>query len=183
MAVLDIRGTNGSGKTWIMRQLLAQGAHLPIEENGKCIGYSLGEGIAIVGRYTKTGGGCDGLKGGVVEVERVVRQLHPQYRHLLLEGIMVSHLYERFHKLALELGDYRFLFLNTPLKTCIARVRARRWAKGNRKPFDPKKNLVKDYERTWHRVRGRMVEAGHKVVVLNWKDPLPQVLRELECLG
>ena len=180
MAVLDIRGTNGSGKTWIMRQLLAKLPHEPLGKFGKHIGYGLAGDIAIVGRYTETGGGCDGLKGGVVEVERIVRKLHPQYRHLLLEGIMVSHLYKRFHKLALDLGDYRFLFLNTPLKTCIGRVRARRWAKGNHKPFDPRKNLVKDYERTWHRVRGRMLGAGHKVIVLNWKDPLPQVTKELQ---
>jgi hypothetical protein len=180
MTVLDVRGTNGSGKSWIMRQLLTGFGHSVIKDNGVHIGYSLASlHCAIIGRYTETGGGCDGFKGGVVEVERIVRQLHPQYTHLLLEGIMVSHLYERFHNLALDLGDYQFLFLNTPIETCIERVRARRRAKGNHKPFDPQKNLVKDYDRTWNRVRNRMISAKHKVVVLNWKDPMPQVLESL----
>lgn len=181
MAVIDVRGTNGSGKTWIMRQLLLQHKHTTIEEGGKVIGYSLPsiKGV-IIGRYTDTGGGCDGFKEGVVQVDEIVRRLHPQYKNLLLEGIMVSHLYERFHNLATDLGNYKFMFLDTPIKLCIERVKARRLAKGNIKPFDPIKNLIPDYKRTKYRVRQRMTDAGHHVRLINHLDPLPQITKELD---
>ena len=180
--ILDIRGTNGSGKSWVVSQLLEVGFNYPILENGKQIGSIVPSlDLCVVGKYTETGGGCDGLRGGVVEVERLVRLLHRRHGNMVLEGIMVSQLFGRFERLARELHDYRFLFLDTPLEVCIERVKARRLTKGNTKPFDPEKNLVRDFNRTRFIVKGKLERAGHTVKMLDWRNPFDAVLKELKC--
>ena len=182
MAVIDIRGTNGSGKSWIMRQLLHQYDYtLHQNASGKITHYVLPDLQAIVlGKYTDTGGGCDGFKGGVREVDLLLRSLAPKHKNVFLEGIMVSHLYQRFVDLANDLTNYKFLFLSTPLTVCVQRVLARRRAKGNNKPFDMHKNLVPDYTRTKYRVRRRLRDAGYYVKMIDYHDPIPHVLKELD---
>jgi predicted kinase len=175
MAVLDIRGTHGSGKSWVVHQLLAAQPHVSIDEDGKQIGYHLpGIDTAVVGKYENVCGGCDQI-ATADEVCRRARLFHSKYRHVLLEGILVAHTFKRYSQLATELGDYVFCFLNTPLKTCIARVLARRKAKGNAKPFKPD-NLIKDWHNIWDRVQRQCREAGHIVKVLDYRDPLKTVL-------
>src|SRR5690606_34851729 len=140
--ILDIRGTHGSGKSTCVRMLLDHysGWDHPILEEGEHIGYELPDvDAAVVARYTDTGGGCDAVRGGPKEVVRRVRTLFRQHRHVVLEGILVAHTFQRYADLADELGrdSYLFMFLNTPLRNCIARVRGRRVVKGNTKPFNP----------------------------------------------
>jgi hypothetical protein len=185
MAVLDIRGTNGSGKSWIMHQLLDKYSHLcnNVYRSGKSlpVGYSLGYkphfSLGIIGRYNSVSGGCDAV-GGPEEVVSRVKMFDKLHDYVLLEGLLVSHTFKRYSQLASELEDYRFLFLDTPLKVCIRRVRSRRLARGNTKPFNPQ-NVIKDYNQIWVRTHRNLRDAGHTVKVLDWKDPLPQVLQEL----
>jgi len=178
MTVIDIRGTHGSGKSWCMHQLLDQYEHQPITEEGKHIGYTLPDlEAALVGKYATVTGGCDGV-GTADEVVRRVRLFASQYRYVLLEGILVSHSFKRYHELALEVGDYRWLFMSTPLRNCIARVRARRRARGNLKPLSPH-NVIKDHVSVWTNIQRKARDAGHRVVVVPWRDPLPTVLHEL----
>lgn len=187
MAVIDIRGTHGSGKSWIMRQLLQQFDHEPITEKGKQIGCWLQEpNAALVGRYPegKDCGGCDSIPKPN-EVVRRVKLFATRYSHVLLEGILVSHTFKRYSCLAQELRGYgyTFYFLDTPMNVCIARMRQRRLDRGNTKHYNPI-DLVKDWHQIWERTRAKCAAAGHKVVVLNWKNPLPMVLEGLkDALG
>ncbi len=178
MAVLDVRGTHGSGKSWVMHQLLKRYRHTPILEGSQHLGYHLLQrGAALLGKYATDCGGCDGIESAD-EVCRRVRLFAGQYRVVLLEGILVSHTFKRYSELAKELGDYRFLFLNTPLNECIGRVEERRLKKGNLKPLNPN-NVIKDYASVFTRVRTEATAAGHYVRVVDWQDPLPAVLEEL----
>jgi len=182
MGVFDIRGTHGSGKSWIMHELLRRYPHKPIVDKvGQHLGYHL-QGlldVALLGRYTNKCGGCDGIKSADEVVSRV-RAFAGKYRHVLLEGILVSHTYKRYARLADEMAryGYTFMFLDTPLQVCITRVLARRVERGNQKPFDPR-NVTKDWHNVWELVRGSCVADGRRVVVLYWGNPMPVVLREL----
>lgn len=197
MAVFDIRGTHGSGKTWIIETLLGALPHKQIPGQAtygkwrcKFLGYHIPAlDLAILGPYiTCNYGGCDSVKDPLEIVHRV-KTFQEQYTHVMLEGILVAHTFARYNQLAVEMEDegheYHFMFLNTPLKSCIARARARRQrtaeAKGkNPKPFNPT-NVTKDWHNIWEVVRLKLIEAGRNVVVLNYRDPMPTVLELLDA--
>lgn len=201
--ILDIRGTHGSGKSWIMRRLLdTSWCHIPGAQPGDVVGiqgpaykgtkhatekahlgYLLGKWNAfMLGRYDTDCGGCDGIKTAD-EVCKRVRDHARTVRHVLLEGILVAHTFQRYSDLAREMEEqghpYVFCFLDTPLKTCVARVRSRRMRRGDSRTLNPG-NVIRDHARIWRRLRAQCVEAGHRTVELPWRDPLPVVLDLLE---
>lgn len=187
MSVIDIRGTHGSGKSWIMHELirLYEGEPL-LGGDGKPLGYELKSIDAIIiGKYSNVCGGCDQI-GKPEEIVRRVRLFTASYTHVLLEGILVAHTFKRYHELAIELTEsgvvdnYHFCFLNTPLKQCISRAIARRKAKGNEKPFNPT-HLKHDYRQIWTNVRANCYKHDLSVVELDWKNPIPQVLELLNA--
>lgn len=180
MAVIDIRGTHGSGKTHLVRSLLQRYQHEPIEDQGTHLGYHLLDvDTAVVGSYDRVCGGCDGI-GSADEVVERVRVFSKVFKHVVLEGILVAHTFKRYSLLADELKHYgyNFCFLDTPLNVCIERVRQRRLERGATKPFNPK-NTVKDWGNINKRVKHKMATAGHTVYSLSHIDPMPIVLNLL----
>jgi hypothetical protein len=182
--VLDIRATHGGGKSWIIHNLLATFGNEPIEDNGVVLGHAMPKLRAVVvGPYTKVCGGCDAIN----KVEEATRRLElflQTYKAVFMEGIRVAHTFQRYSDLAKELEaqgiHYKFLFLDTPLETCVQRVLARRQARGDTRPFDPK-NVHHDYKAIWERCRQKCLNAGHRVVIVPWQNPLPTVLEALQC--
>lgn len=167
--VLDIRGTHGSGKSYLVHMLLSIRRNEPILEDGKHLGYYLpGIDAAVLGKYGNKCGGCDGIKNPD-EVCRRVRMFARKYSVVILEGILVAHTFKRYNDLAQEIGDYRFLFLDTPLDACIERVKLRRAEVGNAKPFNPR-NVQHDHKQIWTNCRAKLVDAGRRVVVLEHGD-------------
>ena len=191
MAILDIRGTHGSGKSYIPHQIIKAAREKPetvpltlrkgqdpnSEKEGVLI---VSLRLAIVGLYDRTCGGCDGIKTAD-EVCRRTRQFASIFKNVMLEGILVAHTFKRYAALAEELKErnYKFCFLDTPLDVCIKRVVDRRAAKGKTGYFDPK-NVEKDYHRIWERLRFDCINAGLTVVILDHRDPLPQIYEELD---
>lgn len=199
-AVVDIRGTHGSGKTTVVRNLLKMGEWEPlvgpVTANGKSKHKHLGFanrawGAAVIGNYPEgfASGGCDGVSPPD-EVCRRVRMFASEYRVVILEGILVSHTFQRYNDLAVELegggllaGDdiqYRFYFLDTPLETCLARVKARNEASraANIRPFN-EKHVRGDYGGIWERTRAKCVAAGRRVYVLDHRDPVRRLVADL----
>jgi cytidylate kinase len=181
MGVVDVRGTHGSGKSWVVHQILKHFPFTPILEGKKHLGYSSQEGIAVIGRYDTTCGGCDGIKTPA-EVLRRLRLFMQDHKHVIMEGILIAHTAGRYIDLASELRDYgyTFCFLNTPMKVCIERVQARRAAEGKVPGFYTG-NLIKDYNVIWTRCQLKMRRAGLDVRVLDYRDPLPSVLEMLNA--
>lgn len=175
MAIIDVRGTHGSGKSFVMKSLIEEYAAEPVVNlAGEHMGYRLkGPEAFVLGKYVTACGGCDGIKTAD-EVVRRVRVFSKLYRHVLLEGILVAHTFSRYSALATELQDYRFFFLNTPLENCIARVRGRRARDGNTKELNPT-NIIKDWHRIWGKLRLQCVEAGHHVGILDYRNPLTPI--------
>jgi predicted ABC-type ATPase len=184
MAILDIRGTHGSGKSFIVHSLIKRYGVDEIRDyededariRGRLLGYRLkGPDVAIVGKYENICGGCDQVSSAD-EIVRRVKLMAEQHYHVILEGILVSHTFKRYSELAREMGDYRFLFLDTPLQTCIDRVKARRRGRGKDGPFDPK-NVIKDWHGVWERVRTKCIHAGHMVIELDHRHPMDYILQ------
>jgi hypothetical protein len=192
--ILDIRGTHGSGKSYIPHQILKEHASAsiylvspeewswePVNGTEKPIAQYVPEfDLAILGSYDRTCGGCDGISP-VAEIVRRLEWCHDHFTNVMLEGILVAHTHKRYSELAGRLHDYRFFFLNTPLKTCIARVRKRRKERGNTKPLDPK-NIIKDWNCIWKRMPDKMRKDGRSVTILNWKTAYEEILETLTCL-
>ena len=183
MAILDIRGTHGSGKSWLVHRLIKESKPEPeyIYEDGSNKGVFLeNRKTAVVGLYDRVCGGCDGIKTAEEVCERV-KLFSTNYTNVVLEGILVAHTFKRYAALATDLKkkNYKFLFLNTPLEVCISRVEKRRAARGKTGDFDPR-NVVKDWNCIWGRRRLQFKEAGFTVVELDWQNPYPQLLKELD---
>lgn len=177
--IINPRGTHGSGKSYIAHWLISQGDE-PIMENGAKIGHYIPRyELGIVGTYKTACGGCDGVKSADEVCRRVVK-FNKEYKNVLFEGILVSHTYGRYSKLAEELGinNFVFAFLDTPLDLCIERVKARRVTKGNNKPLNPA-NIIKDWHNVWEGVREKCLQSGKRVVVLDHTKPMVQVIKLL----
>jgi len=186
--ILDIRGTHGSGKSTVARRFietyenkcLLGPAYEPWEDaykDGKeqHLGYLIEDlDLVVLGNYSNTCGGCDGIKTAD-EVCRRVDLFHSEGLNVLLEGILVSHTYGRYRKLAKELGNYHFLFLDTPMEVCIERVKQRRLQAGNTKEFNPK-NLVKDFKTIGTTVRQKLEADSLLTHTLDHNDPTPYIM-------
>lgn len=185
MAIVDIRGGNGAGKSFIMHTLLEENKHEPILDlddiRRKHLGYYLPDfDAAIIGRYTNVCGGCDGV-GGPQEVVRRIRTFSENYTHTLLEGIIVSHAYKRYRELALELQDrnYNFLFLNTPIEVCLKRVHKRRKQRAKETGKEPRplyEQGIYDEFNKMVRIWNKMLDAQElQFEELNYKDPMTRI--------
>lgn len=184
MPVFDIRGTHGSGKSTVVHTLLKSHDNLPILENGIHLGYHIPElDLAVLGKYQTACGGCDGIKTAD-EVVRRVRLFAGEYKNVVLEGILVSHTFDRYNRLAMELSDYGYIFcfLDTPLEVCINRVRSRRVKSGNTKELNPS-NVIKDWHRIWERLRLQCLQSGLTMEVLDWHNPVSELLEIMTCQG
>lgn len=159
--ICNIRGTSGSGKTWVMREFMRrfsddwkevfwEGRRNPIAYEAK--------GVTVLGSYRATCGGCDGI-GSAREVFDTIQAMFPTAEaitsaKIVMEGLLLS----EDVKHSLKLPDLRVLFLATPLETCLTQIESRRKAAGNEKPLNPAN--TSNRIATIERARGRLLEAG-----------------------
>lgn len=181
--IVNIRGTSGSGKTTLIRLFRDHvGGWLPVGQPNKPIGYTCADGTMVVGPYENTCGGCDAVKTQD-EIGARVRAFAHDAPRVLMEGLLMSHLFGRWAALSEELqasglaDGITFAFLDTPLETCLARVQARRDARGATKPFNP--TITTNDWGSVRRTADKFRAAGLRVVALNHADPLPDLLGAL----
>jgi hypothetical protein len=134
--IINIRGTSGSGKTTVVRGIMAKGIAAPMGENSKKPdGYLVKLPFApkplfVVGSYENTCGGCDAISTQDEICDRV--RAYASLGHVMMEGLLMSHSFARYAALDRELhaqGHHCIWgFLDTPLEVCLDRVRARREA-------------------------------------------------------
>lgn len=177
---LNLRGTNGSGKTFVAKALISmfQATPCEISERGKIRSY-MGKlhshepdghhehPIVFFGSYEAQCGGCDTIPsvGIVAEMLRsYMRDPSMKNGIVFYEGLMISHMIGTVGAAAKEFNDDHVMaFLDTPLDVCVARVRARRVARGaDGVNFDPR-NIVADWPRV-RAARQNAINQGFKVV-------------------
>lgn len=158
--ICNLRGTSGSGKTWVMREFMRRFSDSwePIYgDRKKPMGY-IANGVTVLGHYESTCGGCDNI-GSARQVYDTIQRMFPTVEaitsaRIVMEGLLLS----EDVKHSLKLPDLRVLFLTTPLETCLAQIGSRRKAAGNDKPL----NVENTSKRVAviERARGKLIEAG-----------------------
>lgn len=182
--VLDIRGTHGSGKSYVPIQIIKMfdtvpwvGSPFTYEGKEQILGYYVKAlNLTIIGRYETACGGCDGIKTQDEIKERVA--VASQTGHVLLEGILVAHTFGPWEEYSRPWGDnWRFLFLDTPLARCIDNVNARRREAGKEALEDPK-NIIRDHGRIWA-LHDKFLSAGRQAQWVNHNMSVAMVLGAL----
>lgn len=179
--LLNIRGTHGSGKTYISHKLIddfpSRGVVEPQEVLGKrfvknnCHIVGQHEDLNIVGRWKS---GMDGIFPQEI-IEEMIEHWAPR-GHIIWENIVVSANIGRWATLAKKLEPINhsiWLFMDTPLQVCIDRVFARRAqaaAEGfNHRQLDSevKLDVIAGH---WRRVRRAAARAVLEGIEVRWVD-------------
>jgi hypothetical protein len=147
--LFNIRGTHGSGKTTLVRNTLVANDGRPIfaEASKPPEAYEFnraGKTTFILGCYETPCGGLD-----TVQPYNLICPLIERYARLgdvIFEGALISSCWGAVGQLLESWGrDAIVSFMDTPVDVCIARVRARRAARGDDRKFDPT-NLIAKHE-------------------------------------
>lgn len=169
--VINIRGSNGSGKSTLMRKFMAEMGKRTgrIAWDGRVAGYRFKyqqRTVFVVGKYETACGGLDAsfsYPNAADDVCEIIREL-AQHGDVIAEGVIAISSYgvKRMIQLATDLaaqGHHLVLAtLDTPENVCIERVKIRRTARGNTKPFNPA-NLRSKFKAI-HKDHDRLVGAG-----------------------
>lgn len=136
--IIQVRGTSGSGKSWVVRSFMEtlewQGITIP-ERKQPLYYRCLAAPIYVLGSYETPCGGCDTI-GSARQVYGVILSLRTNGlfdSHVLCEGLLLS----EDTKWTSQLASFglRVIFLTTPIDQCITQIKARRAAAGNGKPL------------------------------------------------
>ena len=185
MTFVLIRGTSGSGKTYIARKVIERLGGLGVAEyvafddparslNKRRIGAYRWPTVTLIGRYEGlVCGGADTLnwKGAAGDVEEFAWKEYNEGRHTLIEGLTASSYgVDRLVRLNKSCGVV-VIALSTPLKECLDAIRGRRMMAGNDKPLDPgqttlKYNVILTKNKT-NRMKGVPVESHDRASALD----------------
>lgn len=163
--IINVRGTNGSGKSTIVQAILAKarnkrqiygvlGARQPeayevyLTLGGKSVP------LYVLGPYRTAAGGAD-----CIQPFDLIPELIRKYAargDVLFEGVLVSKTNGQVGACLAEYGkDAILLFLDTTLEECIDSVQIRRDARGDARKFNPH-NLTEAYKSV-QRVRKTLI--------------------------
>jgi hypothetical protein len=129
--IVNLRGCNGSGKTTIVRNLLAIGNPQELfgvygiarPEAYKLTLKNIKKPLYILGPYTTPTGGCDRLFPATV-LELVLK--YKKQGHVLFEGLIISDHYGTLMKTLEPMGRQVIVaFLTTSFEVCYERTAAR----------------------------------------------------------
>lgn len=195
--IINIRGTNGSGKTYLARQLIGPNPQLvdllwypsptkkDPERKASVEGYGQPGEVVAIGSYKQGCGGMDTIPSFDLQ-QRGVRAAYdwkrPQTDHLLTrsgrpehivcEGVLASTVAGSWLNFfcGFNKDEVLIAYLDTPLEVCLERIRQRQIAaKGETREI--KEDLVAAKIKSINATRKRFDEAGFKTVTLNWRDP------------
>jgi hypothetical protein len=165
--VINPRGTSGSGKTELVRRILAEYGWRrdlhdasdrvePIYRAGRThpfafrLQHPINERpLVTLGHYQVTSGGCDTIRlqdGGLPEVMHFAGDFASRGHDVILEGLRLSSDVVLSAKLAATHGLH-ILLLNTPLERCVQNLVARRRA-GRRSLPAIARNTADEHRRT-----------------------------------
>lgn len=140
--IIQVRGTSGSGKTWVMNQLFGILGPLvwqPIYTGTRRrpLYYKGWSSIYLLGSYETACGGCDGIGSAKAVFDQYESILKADEKAVILsEGLLLSE-DVKWTKEAFDRGwDPRVIYLTTHIEACVTQVKHRRKAAGNDKPFN-----------------------------------------------
>lgn len=184
--IISIRGTNSSGKTTVVRNLLA---HFPWEPKPiygmlgprKPEAYELAQTkkrkpIYVLGPYDETPtSGVDVISGaGLDSVINLIEKYRPR-GHVVMEGILIS---SNFGSVGEYLVRYKseviLAILDTTVEQCLAAL-YKRQEKAGSKPAEVK-HLETHYKRIHGSTRKRFEEYGIRVEMVSRENGAEKIL-------
>lgn len=188
--IINIRGTNGSGKSTVVRRVMQHYSAVEphhIEGRRRPIGYECrppnetSNLLWVPGHYEIACGGCDTIPTVAQAYEQVAISLKNDW-DVLFEGIMSQDNQQYMLDWHAE-GKYKILVigLTTTIDDCIAGINARREARGNPKPLDPQNTISRD--RSVKKNLVRLATAGIEVKMADRQSAVIHCLQRLGFTG
>lgn len=191
----NLRGTSGTGKTTVAREIMKMSNAKPDQWNKRKItryeGWLGDTPIYFLGSYDATCGGCDTIPRVALVADALQSIFHLDKMTqgnsiVFFEGLMISHMLGTVGATQMELGagNNILAFLNTPLSVCVERVMERRRLRGVEEDCLPDRtleNLIKDWNSV-HRCRLRAIEAGYRVEVVPYQTAIEDTKGRLKAL-
>ena len=187
--IINIRGTSGSGKTHLVRQIMdLYHSRVAYRQEGRKqpIGYVYereggGRPLAVVGHYETACGGCDTI-AKMEDIFELVRQSAAQGFDVIFEGLLISADVNRHVDLEewcrANGHELMVVALTTPIDQCLDSVNARRRAKNPDKPPVKEKNTISKFNGVRKSLE-RLRQAGVRVEEGTREEVLTLVKREL----
>ena len=198
--IINIRGTNGSGKTTLARSFQSPDARVeevlrrsvlsPTKKDPNRmvdavvtavvshVSGVVGE-VASIGSYVTAQGGLDTVGSFELQQEAVMAAAK-RWPHVICEGVLASTVYGSwavtFGELARDGYDVLVAYLDTPVETCLARIRERQERAG--KVREIKEDQVRDKVRAINATRDKFAKLpGITVVDLPHREAWPALLK------
>jgi thymidylate kinase len=138
--IINIRGTNGSGKSTVAMKFIKHGAEEVVlaqypsptkkepDRLKDVIGYVSNWAdygtVCVVGPYDRQIGGLDRIPS--FEAQRnAIRAATKIADTVICEGVLASTVYSSWAEFFKEMGSVTVLYLDTPLETCYDRIKQR----------------------------------------------------------
>jgi hypothetical protein len=181
MAIVNIRGTSGAGKSTVVRNVMQHyRSMLPnfIADRRQPITYILASPeveipLLVPGHYETACGGCDTLKT-VDQAYQLVRAAAESKFHVLFEGIMVQD--DVMRAIALSaVHPLTVIRLTTPIEVCLEGIQSRRDKRGDTRVLNPKNTIARD--KSVKRNCDRLREAGVEVLDLDREQAFATILQ------
>lgn len=176
--IVNLRGTGGSGKSTIVREMLRRCSPVtPEHEAGRRrpLGYwastSRGRVLYVPGHYETACGGCDTIKTPDA-VYALVQREATYGNDVLFEGIIVQDDTRRCAALS-ERFPVAVIALDVPIEVCLASIEGRRTERGDGRPLNPKNTVNR-----LRRLEGTMRKLTSLGVSARW---LPRQEALAEC--
>lgn len=191
--IITIAGTNGSGKSTVVRQLLDKGITVPVEAPGRQtpLGYVLkgldrvSAPVFIVGAYMYGTGGADTIKRhGIEPVFELIRDKAKDGYSVIYEGAFVMN-HTRGPLLVRELlggrviKSFHVLLLTTPLEVCFREIGQRREETDFKSPALQRRNIEGNHVRA-NNYANKMRLAGARVTRVSRETALETLQTILE---
>ena len=180
--LIKIHGTSGAGKTTIVRDLMESAVDVvpqgPVKrpEAYKLTLPGVPKPVFVLGPYENTCGGMDGVSSVGDQIDLIHR--YAEEGHVIYEGLLLSTYYGSLGAAVERYGkDHIWAFLDTPVDTCIERVKARRLAAGNTKPLNERN--TRERVKPINSLKARLTRMGAKVVTLKHDETPSQQVLEL----
>ena len=192
--ILNVRGSSGSGKSYIAHQLLehfgdearpfelsAQTKYNKNKAKPKIGGYVLPGDLVIMGKYTSTCGGVEGGRMTGQEALEFIDEARQFWSHVYFEGLFISLVMGRWMGYAKQFppGEYCTAFLDTPMDVCEARVMERNGGK----PIKREATIVKNWNRIHKSIQPRFEREGLDAPWIPYQQPVEWVVDRLRQGG
>lgn len=148
--VIAIRGTNGSGKTYVARKIMdAAEADFKTKfklENGVIV--NVFKNFVIPGSYDRVCGGCDTIKTPQLVWDTVVECA--EHSNVVYEGVIVGNVYQPVidlnERLKVVGAKLILLCLNTEFDQAVVNVNNRR-AEAGKSPMEDTENIMTNHKK------------------------------------